>query len=313
MGIAILMATYNGEKYIKEQINSIINQSFKNWTLYIRDDGSKDGTPDIIKGYSEKYPEKIILIPKNKGKNGSKYNFFELCKAIKNTEHKYFMFCDQDDVWNSDKIEKTFDCMKKAETESSDIPLLVHTDLQVVDKNLNIINNSFVKYSSLKPKFKTVEKLLIQNNVTGCTMMINKALLEKALMAENTDKMVMHDWWFALVASVYGKIVFLDVPTIRYRQHEKNVVGASLEVNTFKFVTDRLSKRDYIKNTFKKSREQSKLFLDTYKDFDVKKQSVMYKFSEMEKYNKIKRIYTVIRYGFFKQGFVQVVGELLFI
>ena len=135
--IDILMATYNGGKYISEQINSILNQTYKEWTLYIRDDGSKDNTVDIIDDYCKKYPGKIIRIKDDKLGLGAKLNFSELMKYSKSN---YCMFADQDDVWLNTKIEDTMNKMIEAENiHGKETPILVHTDLKVVDGNLNII------------------------------------------------------------------------------------------------------------------------------------------------------------------------------
>lgn len=312
METAILMATYNGEKYINEQITSLINQSYTDWILYIRDDGSTDKTKEIEEKYSKLYPNKIKIVQKENSVSGSKYNFWELCKFVSNTDCKYIMFCDQDDVWNNDKIEKTINLMKQSETETPNIPVLVHTDLEVVDKDLNILNNSFIKYMSLNPKYKTIEKLLIQNNVTGCTMMINRLLLEKALLTSNIDNIIMHDWWIALIASVFGRIVFLDSATIKYRQHKDNVIGAK-KTNSLKYIISRIFSKDTINDKLKSAIEQSKLFVNFYdNNLNGKTSALINTFSNIAKFNKIKRIYTIIKYGFWKQGIIRVIGEIVF-
>lgn len=132
--ILILISTYNGEKYLKEQLDSIFSQSYKDFEIIARDDGSSDETINILKSYNIK----ILDTDKNLG---AKLSFSTLLNdAVTNTDRGYFMFCDQDDIWKSDKIEKTITTMKELEKENTDLPLLVHTDLEVVDEKLNVLN-----------------------------------------------------------------------------------------------------------------------------------------------------------------------------
>ena len=139
--IDILMATYNGERYISEQIESILNQTYKNWKLYIRDDGSKDNTISIIRDFEKQYPNKIILVKDKKNGLGAKCNFAELMKYSK---QEYCMFSDQDDIWIDNKIEKTLEKMKQAEKKySKKTKNFEHTELKVIDVELKDINDSY--------------------------------------------------------------------------------------------------------------------------------------------------------------------------
>ena len=136
--IDILLATYNGESYLSSQLDSIINQSCDNWKILIRDDGSKDRTLEIIEWYTKKYNNQIFLIEDEKKNLGVCGNFSEL---LNHSHADYAMFCDQDDIWFKNKIKITFQKMKEMEnTYGSDCPILVHTDLMVVDKNLEKIS-----------------------------------------------------------------------------------------------------------------------------------------------------------------------------
>ncbi len=144
--INILLSTYNGSKYLKEQLDSLLSQTYKDIEIIVRDDGSSDDTLDILKSYDIK----LLETKQNLGAMGS---FAELLSyAVANSDSEYFMFCDQDDVWNSQKIEKTLEKMQGMEEKFGDIPLLVHTDLEVVDEELNTINSSFMKYQNINPK-----------------------------------------------------------------------------------------------------------------------------------------------------------------
>nr|WP_270258354.1 glycosyltransferase family 2 protein [Coprococcus catus] len=313
MKVAILLASYNGEKYIEEQIQSLLDQTFKDIFIFIRDDGSSDKTFEIEKKYENEYPEKIKVMQRQSGKGGSKENFWTLCEIAVKTSVDYFMFCDQDDVWNKNKIEITFNRMLKVEKKYEGRPVLVHTDLEVVDQNLESLGTSFMEYRALDSTITSINRLLVQNNVTGCTMMINRVLLEKAMKLSDIDAIAMHDWWFSLVASLFGKISFVDQATIKYRQHGNNVVGAT-KVNTFSFILQRLRGKNHIREVFHLSSTQAQELLKIYdRKLNQKQKQCIQAMADLEKKNKIARIYTVIRYGMLKQGIVQVIGEILFI
>ncbi|HAS3560815.1 TPA: glycosyltransferase family 2 protein [Vibrio cholerae] len=227
--IQILMATYNGDCYIEEQINSIIRQQTQDccYELIFSDDGSTDQTIPLIEKYLSNYPGMLFYRKDNLDKanfrSGPCGNFsFALSQATS----EYVMFSDQDDVWETDKVEKTYSKMKELESQCDfDTPLLVFTDLKVVDHNLNTMSNSFFKYQSLSPDWSDkLSQLVVQNVAPGCTMMVNRALLD--LASPIPREAIMHDWWLMLVAKAFGKIAYLDEPTILYRQHENNQVGA---------------------------------------------------------------------------------------
>lgn len=228
--IAILMATYNGEKYICQQIDSILSQTCKDWELYIHDDGSTDNTIAAVESYVEKYPDKIHLID-GKSTGGAKYNFFYLFGQV---EAPYYMTCDQDDVWLEKKIELTYDKMLTIE-DKADVPCLVYTELRVVDSELNTIADTMSEYQSLDCHKRTINQFILQNSVTGCTMMVNRALRDKMLRITDIDNTIMHDWWAALVAAQFGKTAFIDEPTILYRQHGDNSLGA-LGINKLSYI-----------------------------------------------------------------------------
>lgn len=309
--IAIVLASYNGEKYINDQINSILRQSYDNWHLFIRDDASSDNTLKLEKHMAAKYPEKITVYSNQTELHGPKHNFFALSKIALDQNYKYIMFCDQDDVWKNDKVESTYLKMKTEERDTK-IPILVHSDLEVVDENLNILGKSFIKYRALDPSIKDLNHLLIQNNVTGCTMMVNHALLEKALQFKNMDLVAMHDWWFALIACIYGNIFFLEKATICYRQHGGNVVGAT-KVNSPQFIIKRLTGSAHVRETLHLAVDQAKLLINTYSDIPKDKKMLLKKFSNLYSHNKFYRINFVRKNNILKQGKVQIIGEYIFI
>jgi glycosyltransferase involved in cell wall biosynthesis len=223
--IDILIATFNGERYISDQINSILSQTYCEWRLLIHDDGSTDRTIEIIKKYQEKYPGRIIIFEDGIVGLGAKDNFsYLLSKSIA----KYTMFCDQDDVWLPRKIERTFNVMLELESSAVDNTAIgVFTDLKVVDNNLNIIAESAWNYQKNSPELSDNIKLLaFRNYITGCTLMINYHA--KKISTPIPNKAIMHDWWIGLCILKNGGILkSVHESTILYRQHDHNEVGAS--------------------------------------------------------------------------------------
>jgi glycosyltransferase involved in cell wall biosynthesis len=219
--IDILMATYNGERFVKQQIDSILAQTLP-VRLIMRDDGSTDATLAILQEYAQKYSAQITLLP-TESRLGIKGNFSKLMEA---SSAPYIMLCDQDDVWDKEKAADTLAHLHKMEAQyGKEKPLLVHTDLNVVDRDLHLLHPSFWKYTKLYPeKALTLNRLLVQNAITGCATMFNRPLLRKALPIP--EECIMHDWWLGLVASTFGAIGFLNKSTIQYRQHGSNNLGA---------------------------------------------------------------------------------------
>ena len=252
--IAILMATYNGEKYICQQIDSILSQTCKDWELYIHDDGSTDNTIAVVESYVEKYPNKIHLID-GKSTGGAKYNFFYMFGQV---EAPYYMTCDQDDVWLDKKIELTYDKMLTIENKA-DVPCLVYTELRVVDSELNTIADTMSGYQSLDCHKRTINQFILQNSVTGCTMMVNRALRDKMLRITDIDNTIMHDWW----AAQFGKTAFIDEPTILYRQHGDNSLGA-LGINKLSYIVRRVWQKKQIQESMRLGRLQAREFAKTY-------------------------------------------------
>jgi glycosyltransferase involved in cell wall biosynthesis len=232
MKIAILMATYNGEKFLGQQIQSILDQTYVNWELWIRDDLSTDRSVEIIKAYS-KHDHRINLI-ESKGINlGVLGNFSKLLSL--QLPCNYFMFCDQDDIWNPDKIKLSLTMLiDREKTYGAEIPILINTDLRMIDSENNILSESFFKDQKIKKKHSyPLNELVVENYVTGCTVLFNKPLLQAAMPIP--EKVIMHDWWFALVAASRGKIETLSEVTVNYRQHSNNLVGAG-KSNVFGFL-----------------------------------------------------------------------------
>lgn len=221
--IDILLATYNGESYLAQQINSILNQSFKDWRLVIHDDGSTDSTVDIIRSFSDKHPLKIVHVDDGIKLGGAKENFFHLMKfAIAD----YIMFCDQDDHWESNKVESTVREIRRIEGSDSDVPCLVFTNLLIVDESLIPVGKTFWDYERIVSERFTLASLLSRNFATGCTMCMNMSLLRVALTGD-VRKIILHDWWVALIGFSLGKVSWIENGTIQYRLHAENHTGAT--------------------------------------------------------------------------------------
>ncbi len=230
--IDILMATYNGASYIEVQLKSLFAQSYTDWKLIIRDDGSTDDTLDIIKDFSDQFPEKILLLNTSTGHLGSTLSFAELLTF---STSQYIMFCDQDDFWFKDKIAQTLSEMLKLEQDHPRLPLLVFTDLTETDGTLNVTSKSFIKSQKLFPEIANdPNKLLALNVVAGCTMMINSISKDYVLPMPSSN--VVHDHWISVNVAYFGKIKYLPFPTIFYRQHRNNAVG-SYKIGSSYFIT----------------------------------------------------------------------------
>ena len=243
--VAILMSTYNGAKYLKDQLQSIINQSYSNWHLYIRDDGSSDETVEIIKSYAKK-DSRISIIHDTLGNIGSVRSFFYLLEQV---DSNFYMFSDQDDYWKQDKIQKSILLLKQHNHKRK--PICVYTNLQIVDDNLE--GNKLL----LTKTWQDFPKLFFTNNLYGCTMLFNNFLKEKIKFDRlNYDNIYVHDWWLALVCAIFGEIYYLDEPTILYRQHYGNQIGAtSKNINV-------LIKRLFSKSKDEKSLQSTILFAE---------------------------------------------------
>ncbi len=310
--VGICLAAYNGEQFIEEQIASVIRQTYTDWVLFIRDDGSADKTPEILRRIAGEEPEKIVLIDDETLTSGSSCtNFMSILKWVSERfDFEYFMFSDQDDVWLEDKIERCMQCIRQAEKEAAG-PILVHTDLMVVDRDLKVIDKSFFSYRSLESSVNDLRHLLVHNNVTGCTMLWNKALNE--LIDKDCADMVIHDWWVSLTASALGRILFVDTPTILYRQHGGNVLGA-VKTNSLSFIAKRLRGVDKVRQTLRASMVQAGAFLEIHRSrLSVEQVHILSEYAGLMRHCKLKRVIIAVRESFLKQGLINKIGELIFI
>ena len=218
MKVTILLSTYNGEQFLAEQIKSIQEQTYKGWQLLIRDDGSTDGTRAVIEDFCRK-DDRIAFINRGNPQNlGVIQSFHSL---LQYQDSDFYLFSDQDDVWLPDKI-----AMQLAEADKYDSsqPLLVYTDLKVVDQELQVVHESMIRSQSDHANTELVQELT-ENTVTGGVSMINRALAQ-LWTGKEEHELLMHDWYLGLLAAAFGNLVYIDKPGELYRQHSNNVLGA---------------------------------------------------------------------------------------
>ena len=221
--VIVVLSAYNGERHIAEQIESIRNQSFGDWKLIVRDDGSTDDTVDIINSLVARDP-RISLVSDARGNIGPWASFGELLGIARESGAEYFFLADQDDVWLPDKMEKQLSLLRSSENNNE--PVLIHSDLKIVDEDLHEIHPSFSEFQrSSYDTSDPLRTLLIHNAVVGCTIGVNRALLDFALPI---PRGAWHDWWLALSAAATGTIRSMRESTVLYRQHSHNVVGGGL-------------------------------------------------------------------------------------
>jgi glycosyltransferase involved in cell wall biosynthesis len=223
MTVDIVCAVHNGERFFPELLESIVRQTLSDWTLWLYDDHSTDGSAALLR-QATAADARIRLLESAGANLGATASFARLLSNVP-AHASYVMFADQDDVWQPDKIERTLAAMHAAESrESPDTPVLVHTDLTVVDEHLRVIHPSFWEYAGIDPDGTVLRRIIVRNVATGAATMMNRAL--RKLADPIPPEAVLHDWWIACAAAAFGRIVAVREPTILYRQHGGNVVGA---------------------------------------------------------------------------------------
>lgn len=250
--ILILLSTYNGEKYLHEQVKSILNQkSIYPIDLLIRDDGSTDRSKDILQELETKYKNIKVIYGTNKGVNGS---FFDLIYNAGN--YDYYGFSDQDDVWIENKIQTAINFLEK---ENNNIPLLYGSCSYITDESLSIIGTTNKQIREI-----TFNNTIIQNILPGHSQVMNRKLFEIINKPINIENIFLYDSWILNVAILFGKVLFDNNPHTYYRQHSNNVIGFNKKNNVFSWVKERIRR---IKNSeAKKYSKQIRYFYDLYAD-----------------------------------------------
>ena len=295
--VVICMSTYNGEKYVTKQIESLLNQTYKNLEIYVRDDGSKDGTIKILEEYDKN--GKIHFI---KGKNvGVVNSFYECLQIAYKTNAEFFAYCDQDDEWHEDKIEKAIEKLSK---EKQDIPLIYFSEFNYCDESLN-----FTSKSNLNKKGASFENSLVECISFGIVEVFNKNLADKVLKS-GTENVCFHDWWAYMIAAGLGKVLYDDFAMVEYRRTGSNVspsgkAGLSLQIYRIK--------KFLLGGYFKNVREQTNTFKNKfYSELDEKNKKVLDLFTL--KYNFIKSIKKLTYPKMFRQSIAdEIMCRILFL
>lgn len=305
--VTIIVATYNGELYLKEQLDSLVNQSFNNYQILIGDDASTDNTFTILKEYEEKY--RNITVIQNEEQLGFVANFEKLLILSKT---KYIAFCDQDDIWYEDKLEKAIDALENIGRE--DIPLLFHSDLRVVNGKKNILFNSFFQMRGYAfPNTRSVDIMLGRSGIMGNSMVINKVLKDKVLPFPK--ELVVHDYWIGLVNELFGERVTFEKPLLDYRLHHSNSSNSLEKVTNnklLKYLFDRNLRLPYhdvkreqvlevLLKRFTLNKEDKKL-VEVFLDYLLLRR------------NKRFLIFMALKYNFFRLGILyklKLIGAIL--
>lgn len=295
--VVVLLATFDGSRYLRQQLDSIAAQSHRHWRLVVADDGSADDTLKIVQSFSELHPDRVTMV--RGGPVGSaRDNFFRLLRVAEPAP--YYAFCDQDDVWSVDKLEHLVHRCRQIEALHHEKPCLVYSDLTVVDADLGLLNPSFMDQVRARPHDITYKTLLAENAIPGCAMLFNAALAD-VFRAREFDETgaIMHDWWIALLAATIGHISYVSTALVNYRQHATNTLG-SVERSGFAFVLSKLLRGD--RSAALKTYAQAAAFLGTYSDLlDPTVREEMGAFASLHDRNKFERIRLILKHGTLKQ------------
>lgn len=307
--IQVLMACYNGEQYLPKQLDSLRAQDDPSFSVLMQDDGSTDLTPILL---SRVVSEDRRFHPA--ASRGQRYgaigNFLSL---MKQSTGDYVALCDQDDEWSKRRLSRCRTAMEEAEARyGEDTPLLVHSDCRVVSSKGEPIHHSFFRHQGWDKHAVTLNRLLVQNNVTGCTTLMNAALRDLVVAHAKTEDLYMHDWFIALTAAAFGHVVFVNEQLVDYRQHGVNVMGAS-EFGLGSRGLKALSRSEKAHARITLTYTNTRAFRDAYGDALPEAASkVIQAYLETEQMPRMKRVLAVQRMGCTMQSVITRMGQLFF-
>ena len=316
--ITVLLAAWNGEAYIEEQLDSILGQDgleLNDLRIVISDDGSTDRTREILEAYHAQFPEQILLKHRSAERKAKDLadgipaaagNFFWLLSQA--GESDYYMLSDQDDVWKPNKIETLMmEMMCQEVLNGADHPILVHSDMEVVDANLKTIHPSFFKYQKCDPDRTGFSEILTENSVTGGAVMMNRALVE--LLKERPQACFMHDWWIALAASCFGTISCVKEALYLYRQHGHNTLGAK-ETGSVKDMAERLERSAQVEENYRKMAAQAHAFGNMYGDrMNPEQKAVLRAYLALRYQSPMGRFRNIVKNRFYKSSKLQTFAQ----
>ena len=294
MLIDILLATYRSQDFLREQIDSILKQSVFEFRIIAGDGGSDDGTTALLEKYAAANPEHFLLLPS--GRYPTTENFARLLAA---SDADFILFSDHDDVWEPDKIAILLECFQQNFPDSAHLPGLVFSDAKITDWKLNIISESSQKFQHFDPTRITLHQLLTQNIIPGNTMLFNRALREAALPI--ASEALMHDCWVALCAAAIGSIAYSPCPTILYRQHKQNLLGATSSSLFDIFSKLRDGHRQFLRNVH----QGQALLKHLDGKLPAERRKILAAYASMEEQSFLGRRITALRYGFVKNTLIR--------
>lgn len=305
----VLLAACNGSRHLPELLDSLAAQTDPDFTVVMQDDGSEDDTPFLLREYSSR--DSRFVFGKEQGQHlGAAGNFISL---IRQSDADYVLLCDQDDVWEPFKIERLKEEIRKLEDQyGTDTPLMVHSDCSLTDEEGSLIGESFFRHQGWDPKATTLPPLLVQNNVTGCTLIMNAPL--RTLIADHAraKELFMHDWFIALTAASFGRIGFVDEPLTRYRQHEENAIGASSKSLVSRGISALRNRREAKKRVLL-TYTHAKVFSRLYDDrLPPEAQQLVNDYLATRRMGKLHRVRQVRRLGCVMQSPITRMGQIFF-
>ena len=314
MRVTVLLAAYEGERYIEQQLDSILAQTVPDIQIVISDDGSKDKTRRILEQYARWYPGQIVL--RHRVKEGMymdregqvppmAMNFFWL---LGQADGDYLLLCDQDDVWKNHKVRTLLRRMRELEGKfGREYPILVHSDMEVTDEDLNVISPSFFRYQRSNPDRTAFSQVLAENPVTGGAVMMNRALA--GLVRRVPGRCLMHDWWIALGASCFGTISCIREPLYQYRQHGGNTLGAS-RTGSVEDLKARMGRQTAVEENYRRMFGQAASFGAMYGEKMTGEQRRTLKaFLALPLQSREERLRSIVRNRFFKSSPIQTLAQ----
>jgi len=311
MVIDVLLACYNGSAYLPQQLASLTAQSGEDFRVLMQDDGSQDGTPELLADWCQRDRRFQLVSDASPQRIHSAIgNFWSL---LQQSDAPYIALCDQDDEWLPQRLHCCMAAMQAAELRwGADTPLLIHSDAQLIDAQGAILHESFFRHQGWDAEATTLPRLLVQNNVTGCTVLLNRPLCRLALAHGDPARMHMHDWFLALTAAAFGQVICIPQPLVRYRQHGENVMGAS-QAGLAERGVRALSAREKGKARIALTYRHTQAFLDAYGDtLPPAARKTVTRYLSLEHKHKPGRMLGILRGGYRMQSFVTRAGQLFF-
>jgi len=299
----ILLSTYNGARFVREFLASLGQQTCHDFRLLVRDDGSEDATLDIVREAVADYGISQAVFLESSGQHlGVVQSYGELLRQCSGQD---VMFADQDDIWHDNKVAEMQRLMREAETRyGNNTPLLLHSDLRVCSEDGSLMADSFLDWQRFNRHAESLTALTVQNNVTGCAMMINHAMLERCRLPFPLEA-ICHDWYLALVASALGQVIFTDQALVDYRVHSGNCIGARRygPGNWLRLGHTELKRRLNL------TQRQAGAFLRQYGDLlSATAQETVSAWSEIGDLPKFRRLARCLKFGFRKNTLARNLG-----